>query len=297
MEQAKRPADGAGSIDDTLSAVVAHWQAGSEMSSQSASRMTELACRFVQFAELAHQCTALDVIDELVPAEFISASGRSGQPSPATQHLRRSAIRLLFRTARQLGLAEGDPTLDLVLPARSGLRARPLDDYEVAVCRSYSRHTLTETRLPATWALAEATARTSELPHLRVRDIELASGRVWVWGSSRCKPRWAQLTKWGIAQLQRRIEALNPDPDCRLIYSGRGDPASAQSSSCTAIARVLTLAGLGVEPDVRPMSVAGWAGRRVFDETGRIEAVAAALGVRSLDRAAGLIGWDWTELG
>ena len=54
-----------------------------------------------------------------------------------------------------------------------------------------------------------------------------------------------------------------------------------------------SLTGLAGEPDVRPMSVAAWAGSRVFRERGRIDAVAHALGMRSLDRAAALIGWDW----
>ena len=224
----------------------------------------------------------------------MTTPGRSGPPSTATQHLRRSAVRLLFRTARQLGLVESDPTLDLVLPPGRSLKARPLDDVEMAICHSYAQHTLTETRVPAAWALAEATARTSELPHLRVVDVDLEMGRVWVWGSPRCVPRWGRLSSWGLTQLQRRIESLGTgDPERRLVFSGRRGPASAQSSSCTAIARVLTLAGLSVEPDVRPMSVTGWAGRQVLNATGRIEAVAAALGVRSLDRAAGLIGWDW----
>lgn len=296
MQQTKRPANGGGSIDNTLTAVVSHWQVDSALSSQSASRMTELVCRFVRFAKHTHGCNCLDVVDERITTEFISAPGRSGSPSLATQHLRRSAVRLLFRTARQLGLVDGDPTLDLVLPPRSGLRARPLDSVEVGVCRSFSQHTLIETRLPAAWALAEATARTSELPHLRVSDVDLDAGRVWVWGSPRCEPRWGELTDWGVSQLARHVYVLGSgDPERRLVYSGRGDPVSAQSSSCTAIARVLTLSGLGAEPDVRPVSVVAWAGQQVFDATGRIEAVAETLGVRSLDRAAGLIGWDWTD--
>lgn len=296
MEQAKRPAVGGRSIEGSLSIVVDRWRADGELSSQSLQRMVDLADRFVRFAHRAHDSRELVEIKAHIVIEFVTASGRSGPPSASTQHLRRSAVRLLFRTARQLGLVEGDPTLDLVLPPRTGLRARPLDDVEVAVCRSYAQHTLTETRLPAAWALAEATARTSELPHLRVRDLDLDAGRVWVWGSPRCEPRWAPLTNWGQIQLERRIDALgNSDPNRRLTYSGRGDPVSAQASSCTAIAKVMTLAGLGSEPDVRPMSVVAWAGRQALDATGRIEQVAVALGVRSLDRAAGLIGWDWTQ--
>jgi len=37
---------------------------------------------------------------------------------------------------------------------------------------------------------------------------------------------------------------------------------------------VLTRAGLAGEPDVRPASVAAWAGRRILEETGRIDVVA-----------------------
>jgi integrase len=295
VPEATPPPGGGALLDDALAAVAAEWRVSAELTAQSAQRMIELASRFARFAVHAHGCQILGEVNEAVVAEFVTASGRSGPPSPATQHLRRSAVRLLFRTARQLGLVEGDPTLDLVLPPRSGLRARPLDDAEVAVCRSFAQHTLTETRLPAAWALAEATARTSELPHLRMRDVDLEAGRVWVWGSSRCEPRWGELTEWGRVQLERRIDHLGPtDPDLRLVYAGRGDPVSAQASSCTAIARVLTLAGLGGEPDVRPLSVLAWAGQRVLENTGRIEQVALSLGMRSLDRAAGIIGWDWT---
>ena len=58
---------------------------------------------------------------------------------------------------------------------------------------------------------------------------------------------------------------------------------------------VLVRAGLAGEPDVRASSVAAWAGRRVLEETGRIDLAARALGVRSLDRAARIIGWEWSE--
>jgi hypothetical protein len=41
--------------------------------------------------------------------------------------------------------------------------------------------------------------------------------------------------------------------------------------------------------------VAAWAGARVFADTGRIELVARALGMRSLDQAARAIAWDWKD--
>ncbi|MCA1705300.1 MAG: integrase, partial [Actinobacteria bacterium] len=150
----------------------------------------------------------------------------------ATMHLRRSALRLYFRTARQLGLYSGDPTLDLVLPARSSLHMRPLTEDEVALCRSSSVSSLTETRRPAAWALAEATARTSEIPHIRVRDVHVDESRVWLWGSTKAEPRWGRLTEWGCKQLAGHLERLNTKgPDVLLVYDGaRGDKVAQISS-------------------------------------------------------------------
>jgi len=106
------------------------------------------------------------------------------------------------------------------------------------------------------------------------------------------------LTEWGFKQLARRIERMNNKGPCALlVYEGARDDKVAQISSCIAIGDILRLAGLSQEPDVRPHSVVAWAGRRVLCESGRIEAVAKALGARSLDRAASLIGWDWREEG
>ena len=43
------------------------------------------------------------------------------------------------------------------------------------------------------------------------------------------------------------------------------------------------------------MSIAAWAGRKVLEETARIDEVARRLGMASLDRAARFIEWDWHD--
>jgi integrase/recombinase XerC len=58
---------------------------------------------------------------------------------------------------------------------------------------------------------------------------------------------------------------------------------------------MFTQAGLTREKDLGLSSVRAWAGRHAFDLTGRIEDAAAVMGCRTLDGAARLIGWDWTE--
>ena len=275
-------------------------QAG--LSDQSVQKMAELMACFTIYIDKGHGLRSVTEIAEEHTEGFVFASSLIGsqrrRPSVATMHLRRSALRLYLRTARQLGLCSGDPTLDLVLPARSSLHMRALTDDEVALCRSFSLSSLSETRRPAAWALAEATARTSEIPHIRVRDADVEEGQVWLWGSTKAEPRWGRLTEWGCKHLARRVERVNSKgPDALLVYDGARDDKVAQISSCIAIGDILRMAGLGKEADVRPHSVVAWAGRNVLTESGRIEAVAQALGARSLDRAASLIGWDWREEG
>ena len=276
---------------------VARLIATTDLSGQTQDRLVSTLTRFAAFAERGFGVTKpRDMTPDIVRA-FV-ASPRSGggaeAPSISTMHFRRSAVRLFFREARREGLTEGDPTLDLALPPRSSLGLRPLTDDEMATCRSSAVRSLSETRLPAAFALAEATARTSEVPQIRVEDIYLGQGKVWIHGGSRTTERWGTLSSWGAEQLARRLRrlvklsALTP-----VVYEGKGSPQSAQASACVAIATVLRAAGLGSEPDVPPASIAAWAGATAFRQGAKIDEVARMLGVRSLDQAARLIGWDW----
>src|SRR5439155_21004785 len=174
---------------------------------------------------------------------------------------------------------------------------RPLTDDEIALCRSFALSTLTETRQPAIWALGEAAARTSEIPHIRLSDLDLDRQLVWIHGSGRTEPRWGRITDWGALQLRRRAHVLDrrQETDPIIAYEGRSHGASGQSSSCAGMAATMRRAGLGNERDVRPASVAAWAGVRALANGKGIDWVARMLGVRSLDRAARLVGWNWFE--
>ena len=271
----------------------------SKLSDQSAHRMTELLVRFTIFLDKGLRVDSIqeisgDHVSRFIHAGIATPAGPQ-RPSVATMHLRRSALRLYFQTLRQLGLYGSDPTMDIALPPRSCLAVRPLTDDEVVVCRSFSLQTLTATRQPAAWALAEATARTSEIHHILISDLDFTNSRVWIHGSSKARARWGCLSEWGAIQLARRVgtlkNTLTDDP--AVAYEGSGSEESGQVSSCIAVAETLTRAGIGREPDVRPGSVVAWAGRKVFEETDSIEEVARRLGMRSLDRAARFIGWGW----
>lgn len=262
---------------------------------QSHRRILTLWTNFERFARAAHGVVAVGDVTVEVTLAFVHAKTSEGRiPNPATMHLRRSAVRLLFRVLRQFGVPCGDPTLDLVLPPRSGLALRALTDDEIELCQWYSLATLVATRQPAAWALAEAGATTTEAPAVTVSQIDLTRGAVWLSGSTKTVARWAPLTEWGLLQVARRVSGLRTtEGTTPLVFEGSGSPESRQASSCAAVSDILRRAGLANEPDVRPRSVRAWLGQRTLDRTGRIEEVANALGVRSLDAAAALIGWDW----
>lgn len=231
--------------------------------------------------------------------EFIDESLRVDKyifrdPSLGTRHFRRAAVRLFFKTARALGLCEHDPTMDINLPRRSERHARPLLDHEVIAGEMASRWTLDLTRLPAAWALGEATAVSAELAAVEVRDVDLAGLRVWLRGPAKRTPRWGPLTEWGADAIGRRIAVLDTDdPTTKLVYGGDGRGKSGPSAACSALHEVMVLAGLNREPDVRPLSLSAWAGVKEFERTGRIENVALVLGLTSLDRATRAINWSW----
>jgi hypothetical protein len=267
---------------------------GSWCSSSQARRVGRIIERFAAFAAAAFGVGSVDLVTAEIAAAFVhSALPDGGDPSVSLLHLRRSALRLLFRSLRESGVMAGDPTLDLVLPPRSPLVTRPLADDEVLLCRGHALWSLSDLRRASAWALAEATCRSVEIAQIRISDLDLEGRRVWIHGGRTTGSRWGYLTEWGAVQLGRRIETLPADPAIRVVYGGSGDTGTGQVSASVAIGDVLTRAGLAGEPDVRPASVAAWAGRRIFEETGQIDEVARRLGMFSLDRTARFIAFDW----
>lgn len=249
--------------------------------------------RFARFCQSAYAIQNVVNVPPEVSAAFVRARGTSGEPpSVATMHSRASVLRTASRVLRELGVIDNDLTGDLKLPARSHLAVRPLDDDEIIMCQTVSVGTLFETRYPETLALAEATAVTSEIASIRVMDVDLDSGVVRLPGCKTADSRMGALTEWGLRIVAARIRRCE-DPESLIAYQGSGDARAAESSAVMGLSKVLRQAGISGEPDVKVGSVRAWAGRKAFEERRRIEDAAAALGCRSLDVAARIIGWDW----
>jgi site-specific recombinase XerD len=264
-----------------------------ELTEASGDRFFAVWVRFVKYAEAHGEVRVGDVSDELVERFVLRArTVAGGAPSVATTHLRRAAVRLLFRVLRDSSLVDRDPTIDLRLSPRSRLAARPLTDDEVEACRWASLSTVVATRQPALWALGEAGASTREIAKVTTTDLDLRGATVWLSGGPRTDPRWSPLTEWGAAQLSRRLRALRGRPEALVAFDCPVEEVAGRISAGVAISAIMTRAGLANE-EVKPRSLAAWAARRVWLETGRIDEAARRLGLRSLDLTAELIGFDW----
>jgi len=278
-----------------------------QMSPQTSRSFGQLLERYQRYAEargirLVAEVT-LDFTEDFVFAQGRTRHGLIGDSAAATLHQRRAVLRSFYRTLRELGLTDTDPTRDIRLPERTRILVRPLDEDEAIALRHAAEYVSRPSRHAAAAALALSGGHTGEIGHARVRDLDQDAAAVWIHGSTRTDPRWCPLDPWALRVLQARAAFVSrqqciPEtaPDARLAVSSAPAPdEQLQARACVALADLIRRIGLGADPRVKPASLTAYAAVRIFDETGKIEAVACGLGLRSLDRAADLVGYDWAH--
>ena len=298
-----KPAPKDSPVRVAVEGVITRWKVTEDMSCQTIDRSEETLRRFA--ARLGR--SGFDSVGAITPAMcrgFIDAHTRDAvAPELATRHARRVTLRMFFRALRDLGYPVGDPTLDIPLPPRSARPARPLIEDEVGLGRVSARlgNAGSASLLrAAAWALAEATAVTSEITTVRIQDLDNPRTPGWVHlaGTTRHDPREGELSQWGSTILGRHIGMMlerGCTPDALVTYRGGATPgqAAAQATACNAIAAILDAAGLSDEPDVRPGSVRNWAGRTLYDSGMPLEKVARRMGARKIDTCAQDIALEW----
>ncbi len=270
--------------------VVSHLTELGVMAPISLIRVADLIRGFANYLTASGVESSCDITEAHASAFVRSLTRTKTEPSLATMHLRRTTLRIFFRETKALGLLSADPITNIPLRPRSYRDLRPLTDGEIERCRSFAEGMKGETRYATAWALAEATARVAELGAVRARDLDLGRGRVWIGGAANTDARWSTLTDWGVNQLQRVVMSRSkPPPDRSLLMSGPTSRASVHEL----VASTLRLAGLAKTLGVRPNSIPAWRGATELANGASIDEVAVLLGMRSLDRAAAFIGFDW----
>src|SRR5690242_5110234 len=123
-------------VDAATALVVEELRSQGSLAPETAVRVLGLVERFARFVgEGLGRRSLTEVSAADVEAFARAVTARDGAtPSVATMRLRRWAVRLLFCTARELGLCAHDPTIDVALPSRQARLPRPLSEDEVAAC-------------------------------------------------------------------------------------------------------------------------------------------------------------------
>lgn len=247
---------------------------------------------FARYVERAFGIRTVGSVTATAAEAWIRSLTRTGRPpSTSTMHARRASLRLFYRTLRELRLATHEPSLDLVLPSRPPKTLRALTDLELAACRFVAVASILADRYPPIVALAEAGASTGEIGWLRHVDCDLRGGTVELPGGRKEYPRRVALTDWGVSVL--RDAAARAESSDEWIAVDHGSSYDIRRTSVTSVlSEVLQRAGVR-GPGVEPRSFAAWAGARAFATTGRLECVATVIGLRSLDLAAAMIGYEW----
>jgi integrase/recombinase XerC len=292
LDDAGRAA-GAVPLLDAIAVAAEHTALNGRLDALSGDRLVTLWRRFGQYATAGLGVASVREVDANVVDRFLEASTlQKRAPSVATQHLRLTAVRLLFRVLRELRLATTDPTMDVSLPPRKSLPVRALTDDEVELCRWASLNTTAKTRRPTVWALLESGVSTSEIGY--VRGVDVDGDRVWVTSALETPARWVELGPWARPQVGRRVQEIGADLSSLLAVENAGPVHVRRNTVTKVIADIFRVAGLK-HTDIGPRSVRAWVAHRIFDDTGRIELVAQTLGLNTLDLAARLAGWDWKE--
>lgn len=271
------------------------------LSEQTSIKAISLAQRFQRFAA-AHELSLLDAVDDTIISRFVNSRGRNrhgaiAPAAPATRRNRLSGMRLFFSTARYLRLTVNDPTRNIVVPARTLSRIRPVTAEEAETLRFVSDPER-GSRHAATLAMLLAGAHTAELGHIAAVDFRSSDMQLFAHGSSKHRERWVDLDVWATEAIDRRLTFLRQHDRTGLsnptICTGAsGTCASKQARVCVTARELITRAGLSTDSAIKPASLTAYAARETYIATGSLLAAARTVGAVSLDTTARQIALDW----
>ena len=247
--------------------------------------------RFAGFVSTGHGVTDLAAVTRSMVDEFVDAPTSTGTaPSPTVRHLRRCAVRFLFRKARGSGLVDGDPTLDPRAASSSADAGTALTDPEGGRCR---RRRSTCSRPPGSQRpgrLARRASASGELAgHRRGRRPRGRRRARPGAGPPRSGPFHSRSGVW-----LRSVAACGRSPRTPIPGShlrGTGRTSRSRPRPVHRHHRPPHPRRARQRPAVRPASVTAWAGRKVFEDRSHRPGRRVS-GMRSLDRTARLIGLD-----
>lgn len=277
-------------------------QAG-EIRAGTAERYAQIFNGFWRYAVASDVFAPRDVTAELCE-RFLAAPTGGRYPLASTRAVRLAALRDAFDGFVETGLAVENPTANLRVSRGTALaKPCPLTPEEAVRLRLAGKLSSNDTLRPAAVALAIAGASHPEIANAVVADINLAAALVRLGSGPR--EREISVDDKALTALSARIAAQRRhwrhsrkpwDPmQVPLAMHRAGESYRAASVAPTVsmnLRRALDCAGVR-RPGVRPQSLREYAANAVYAKTGRVEDVAAHLGIASLDSAQRLVDWEW----
>jgi hypothetical protein len=302
------PMPGAMPVADAAELVVAEWlrqAADGQISEGTVGTHTAHLRRLVKFAAAREAGLVCDLSTNLLSEWTNAANAYSGEPVPdTTRYARKAVASAFFHTCFRLGITDVNPAQ--ALPARKSRDryVRPFTPEHIDRLKDQAASAHKETKGPAALALVLLGCSSGEVGAITCRDVDLTGMLVNAHGGGdRYAQRWLPIDDpWCFDQLAARLRALAdkyPDDwqDRCLGYDpqpGKDDnPRRRAAATSMTVGKIIERAGLKVNSVTRVASITEFVARRVFLKTGKVEAVAARLGLRKLDDAAHLCGYDW----
>lgn len=292
-------------MEDPLGlSVLRHWQdrvASGGMTPGTASRYGRVFESYVRFL---HACgTCLREVDGRLCRAFVHAPAVGGdRPAESTSRFRLTVVRDAYHGLIEAGLAVNDPTTGLRIAQGPQQRFRaPLSPTEAARLRAAGRLSPRDHLRPAVVELALCGGSHAEISRVVIADLDLEEATL------RLGNRSVALDPFAVSTMRARLAACRRDArrqrmpwDPTTVSVALKRPlasypaTSVAPSISSSLSRAMTSAGL-TRPGLRPASIREYAANRCYALEGRVEGVAALLGLASLDVAKGYIDASWQE--
>lgn len=239
-------------------------------------------------------------------------------PAPSTRELRRSAALTFFRTCYRLGLWDANPADALPTVNKPDRFIAPLTDADVVALKDqadtdrFHRNAPVDaapgwSKAASALALALLGAQSGEIGAIRCCDVDLLNQVVWAHGGgTRYDERFLLVDDdWAFDALAARMAYLfRTHGDAARTMALAYEAAAASSGTVSSLNQRRAAAAMLIDKIMRASdvkqpgrnrvaSINEYVAGRVFAQTQRLEAVAARLGLRSLDVAADMVQVNW----
>lgn len=301
---------GAYPLPDAVREVAAEWNHQSEtgvIKPGTAATHAKVLGTLLKFSTARGAVMVCDVSNEVLN-EWMFAShatdAKKGRVAATTPKLRRAVASSFYYTCFRLGITDNNVAANLPPQGNTPRYVKPFTEDEIEALKEASGFAFRETKSPSALALVLLGCSPGEVGSITCADIRLVEGRVRAYGGgSRYRGRWLPIDDpWCFEKLSARIKHLadkHPDDWATryVAYDPRPDSdndfAKRSAATSTTLTTVIDKAGLKRNGVNRVASIGEYLAQRVFAETGRIEAVAARLGINKLDDAARIVGYEW----